>query len=278
LHKTEKNMDVRFDGKIVVITGASSGIGKATALEFIASGATVIFTGVEKPEDVVLRDYSGAEYYRLDVTREEEVAAFAKHVDEKYGGADVLHNNAGILIPHALHECSTEEYDLTMAVNTRGVYLVSKYFITQMMRKGGGAIVNTCSMSGLVADMNYFSYNASKGAVANMTRSMAIDYAPYNIRVNAVNPGSIKTDMYFRSAERVGGLDVLDFGMADEYPIGRNGYPEEVAACVLFLASDRASFVTGHNMVVDGGITANSGAQRKWDRIKREYQEQHNKK
>jgi dihydroanticapsin dehydrogenase len=264
-------MDLRFDGKIVVVTGASSGIGKATALEFIASGATVIFTGIEKPEDVALKDYSGAEYYRLDVTKEEEVAAFAKYVDEKYGGVDVLHNNAGILVPHVLHECTTEEYDLTMAVNAKGVYLVSKYFITQMMRKGGGAIVNTCSMSGLFADRDYFSYNASKGAVANMTRNMALDYAKYNIRVNAVNPGAIKTTMYFRSAERVGGLGVLDLGQADVYPIGRNGYPEEVAACVVFLASDRASFVTGHNLVVDGGITVNTGAQRNWERMRREY-------
>jgi NAD(P)-dependent dehydrogenase (short-subunit alcohol dehydrogenase family) len=264
-------MDIRFDDKVVVITGASSGIGKATALEFIASGARVIFTGIEKPEDIPMNEYSGAEYYQLDVAKESDVSAFADYVKRKYGGTDVLHNNAGILIPHMLHECTTEEYDISMAINARGIYLVSKCFITQMMEKGKGAIINTCSMSGLFADMNYFAYNASKGAVANMTRSMAIDYAKYNIRVNAVNPGSIKTDMYFRSAERVGGRDVLDYGMADVYPIGRNGYPEEVAACVLFLASDRASFVTGHNMIVDGGITANTGAQRKWDRIQQEY-------
>ena len=105
-----------------------------------------------------------------------------------------------------------------------------------------------------------------------MTRNMAIDYAKYNIRVNAVNPGSTKTEMYFRSAQRVGGQEILDFGVGDVYPIGRNGYPEEIAACVLFLASDRASFVTGHNLVVDGGITANTGAQRRWDRMKREYE------
>ena len=274
-------MDIRFDNKIVVVTGGSSGIGKAAAVEFLAAGAKVIFTGIEKPEDVRLADYGDggnegrAEYYRLDVTREEEIAAFAKYVDAQYGGADVLHNNAGILIhpSHVIHECTAEEFDNTMVVNTRGVFLVAKYFIVQMIRKGGGAIVNTCSMSGLVADQNYFAYNVSKGAVANMTRNMAIDYAKYNIRVNAVNPGSIRTEMY----TRYDNLEVIDFAMADVYPIGRAGMPEEVAACVLFLASDRASFVTGHNMVVDGGLTASSHAPRNWERYIREYHEKFEK-
>lgn len=214
-----------------------------------------------------------AEYYCLDVTDAKAVEEFAAYVDEKYDGADVLFNNAGILISHKCHECTIEEWDATMNIDVKGVFLCSKFFIPQMLRKGKGSIVNTSSMSGLAADQGYFSYNAAKGAVANMTRNMAIDYAKDGIRVNAVAPGSIKTQMYFRSAERVGGLGVLDYGCADVYPIGRNGYPEEVAACVLFLASDQASFVTGHNLVVDGGITANTGAQRRWDRIKREYEE-----
>ena len=276
-------MDIRFDNKVVVVTGGSSGIGMATAKEFLAAGARVIFTGVEKPEDIKLSEYCNdgrVEYYRLDVTSEEEIAAFAKHVDEKYGGVDVLHNNAGILIApsNVIHECTTEEFDRTMAVNTRGVFLVSRYFITQMMRKGGGVIINTCSMSGLVADPNYLAYNTSKGAVANMTRNMAIDYAKYNIRVNAVNPGAIRTQMYTRSGNRVGGIEILDYGMSDVYPMGRCGLPEEVAACVLFLASDRASFVTGHNLVVDGGITASTHAARNWERYRKEYREAQEKR
>ena len=272
-------LNIRFDDKIVVVTGGSSGIGKSTVKEFLTAGAKVIFTGIETPDDVNLDEYCNdgkAEYYRLDVTMENNIAAFANYVDEKYGGADVLHNNAGILIDpaHVIHECTTEEFDLTMAVNTRGVFLVAKYFIIQMMRKGGGAIVNTCSMSGLLADPDYFAYNASKGAVANMTRNMAIDYAKYNIRVNAVNPGSIRTNMY----TRYGNTEIIDYGMGDVYPLGRAGLPEEVAACVLFLASDRASFVTGHNMLVDGGMTATTHAPRNWDRYIREYREAREKR
>lgn len=268
-------MDIRFDEKIVVVVGASSGIGKATAQEFAASGGTVIATGVEPVDKIDTKELGCTEYVQLDVTKEEEVSAFAAYVKETYGGCDVLHNNAGILIPNMLHLCTTEEFDRTMAVNTRGVYLCSRYFIQQMMEKGGGSIVNTCSMSGLQADPNYFAYNASKGAVANMTRNMAIDYASYNIRVNAVAPGSVRTDMFFRSAESVGGLEALEYGIGDIYPIGRNGYPKEIAACVLFLASDRASFVTGHNLVVDGGLTAGTGAapDRQWLRLIKEFNE-----
>ncbi len=266
-------MDIRFDGKVVVVIGGSSGIGEATAKAFVSSGGQVIFTGIEQPSEISMDGYGDGDYYQLDVTDAKAVEVFADYVNEKYGGADVLFNNAGILIPHKCHECTVEEWDQTMAINVKGVFLCSKFFLPQMMAKGKGAIVNTSSMSGLAADHNYFSYNASKGAVANMTRNMAIDYAQYGIRVNAVNPGSIKTQMYFRSAEKMGGLEVLDFGSADVYPIGRNGYPEEVAACVLFLASDQASFVTGHNLVVDGGITANTGAQSRWDRIIREYKQ-----
>ena len=163
-------MDIRFDGKVVVVTGGSSGIGATTAKEFVKSGGTVIFTGIEDPAQVDVSSYGGAEYYRLDVTKEEEVKAFADYVDQKYGGADVLFNNAGILIAHRCHECTVEEWDSTMNINVKGVFLCSKYFIPQMIRKGGGSIVNTSSMSGLLADYTYFSYNASKGAVANMTR------------------------------------------------------------------------------------------------------------
>lgn len=265
-------MEIRFDGKVVVITGGSTGIGAATVKLFLQSGANVIFTGIENEKDIDLAKYSDdacalPEYYQLDVSDEDAVIRFAAHVEEKYGGCDVLINNAGILVPHVLHETPTEEWLQTMNVNVNGVFYMSKHFIPQMIKKGGGAIVNTSSMSGLQADYTFAAYNASKGAVANLTRNMALDYAKYNIRVNAVAPGSVRTAMYNMFADLVGGADVLDFGTSMVYPLKRVGLPEEIANAVLFLASDKASFITGVNLVVDGGLTAHTGSQHNWEMV-----------
>jgi meso-butanediol dehydrogenase/(S,S)-butanediol dehydrogenase/diacetyl reductase len=167
-------MDIRFDGKTVVVTGGSTGIGATTVKAFLNSGAKVVFTGIESAEDVDLSHCTGfeglADYYRLDVTNEAAVIAFADYVQEKHDGCDILYNNAGILAPHILHETPSEEWLKTMNVNVNGVFYTSKYFIPQMIKKGGGAIVNTSSISGLFADHTFCSYNASKGAIANMTR------------------------------------------------------------------------------------------------------------
>jgi len=266
-------MDIRFDGKLVVVIGGSTGIGEATVKLFLESGGQVIFTGIEEEKDIDLHKYPDelfdlVEYKRLDISKEEEVKKFTSYVNEKYGGCDVLFNNAGILKTNILHETPTEEWLRTMDVNVNGYYYTSKYFIPQMIKKGGGVIINTSSMSGLQADYTFCAYNASKGAVANLTRNMALDYAQYNIRVNAVAPGVIRTPMHYKFAEVVGGADILDFGDALVYPMGRNGLPEEVANAVLFLASDKASFITGINLVVDGGITAHTGGQHNWEMVK----------
>lgn len=266
-------MNISFNGKIVVVTGGSTGIGEATVKLFLQSGANVIFTGIENEMDIDPTKYSDdtnalAEYYQLDVTDEDAVIRFAAHVEEKYGGCDVLFNNAGILVPHLLHETPTAEWLQTMNVNVNGVFYTSKYFIPQMLKKGGGAIVNTSSMSGLQADYTFCSYNTSKGAVANLTRNMALDYAEYNIRVNAVAPGSVRTSMYNNFAGPVGGADVLDLGTSMVYPLKRVGLPEEVANAVLFLASDKASFINGINLVVDGGLTAHTGSQHDWEMVR----------
>jgi meso-butanediol dehydrogenase/(S,S)-butanediol dehydrogenase/diacetyl reductase len=272
----EANMDIRFDGKTVVITGGSTGIGAATVKVFLQSGANVIFTGIEQEKEVDCKQYASftglAEYHQLDVTDESAVTIFAEQVEKRFGGCDILYNNAGILAPHLLHETPSEEWLKTMNVNVNGVFYTSKHFLPQMIKKGGGVIINTSSMSGLLADYSFCSYNASKGAVANMTRNMALDYAKYNIRVNAVAPGSVRTSMYNNFAGLVGGADILDYGTNMVYPLNRIAEPEDIANAVFFLASDKASFITGINLVVDGGITACTGAQHDWDMVKTLYE------
>lgn len=267
-------MEVRFDGKTVVVIGGSTGIGLAATKAFLEAGATVYFTGIEEAEALAnfLKEHKEeCNYCRLDVTKEKEVKAFARLVEEQTGGADVLFNNAGVLYSGLLHEQTLEEWERIMAVNTTGVFLCCKYFLPQMMQRKKGSIVNTSSMSGLLADYTFGAYNASKAAVANLTRNLALDYAPYKIRVNAVAPGSVKTAMYDQFAKEVGGKEILDAGTNEVYPMGRIATPEEVAHAVLFLASDQASFINGHNLVVDGGLTACTGAQHQWERVRDYY-------
>ena len=266
-------MEIRFNEKTVVIIGGSTGIGASTVTSFLKSGAKVIFTGIENKDDIVLSDYSKtrpilAEYYQLDATQEDAVQKFANYVEEQYQGCDVLFNNAGVLYPNMLHKTPTKEWEKTINVNVNGVFLCSKYFIPQMLKKGGGAIINTSSMSGLQADYAFCAYNTSKGAVANLTRNMALDYAKYNIRVNAVAPGSVRTSMYNRFADIAGGSEVLDYGSNMVYPLNRIAEPEDISNAVLFLASDKASFITGINLVIDGGLTAWTGGPHDWEKAR----------
>jgi meso-butanediol dehydrogenase/(S,S)-butanediol dehydrogenase/diacetyl reductase len=263
-------MDIRFDKKVVVVTGGSSGIGEVTAKAFVKDGATVIFAGTRELTDAALEGYGGAEYYKLDVSKEEEVSAFAAYVDERYGGVDILVNNAGINARGNVIDCPTEVWNKVMNVNVTSVFLCCKYFLPQMIKKGKGAVVNISSVCGFAADYDFAAYNASKGAIVNLTRNLALDFAKHNIRVNAVAPAQIRTPMYFRGGERLGGLDIMDACAKDAYPMERAGEPEEIAACVLFLASDFASFVTGHNLVADGGVLAHTGNPHQYDRIIKE--------
>lgn len=271
-------MDIRFDGKKIVVIGGSAGIGAAAVKGFAQSGGEVYFTGIE-PENSLSDDINYMEgncyYHQLDVTDEPGVKDFAQYVEQKAGGCDILFNNAGILIPNMVHETTLEEWNKVMAVNAQGVFICSKYFLPHMMKKKSGSIVNTSSMSGLFADYGFASYNASKAAVANLTRNMAMDYALYNIRVNAVAPGSVRTSMYDSFADWAGGMELLDAGHREVYPLGRIGRPEEIANVVQFLASDKASFITGHILVVDGGITAYTGSQHQWERVRDYYKAGH---
>jgi NAD(P)-dependent dehydrogenase (short-subunit alcohol dehydrogenase family) len=234
-----------LENKVALVTGGTSGIGKATALAFGKAGAKVVFSGrrEKEGEDTAnLVRQSGAEclFVRSDVSSEAEVKALIQKTVEYYGRLDCAFNNAGIDPPtKPLHEQSVEDFDKLMAINVRGLFLCMKYEIQQMLTQGAGGIVNNSSMGGLIAFPGVSPYIASKHAVMGLTRSAALDYAKQGIRINAVNPGLIATDMINRLA------DGNSEQMASIVPMGRLGQAEEIAATVVFLCSDAASLKPG---------------------------------
>ena len=245
-----------LENKVALVTGGTSGIGKATALAFGKAGAKVVFSGrrEKEGEDTAnLIRQSGAEclFVRSDVSSEAEVKALIQKTVEYYGRLDCAFNNAGIDPPtKPLHEQSVADFDKLMAINVRGLFLCMKYEIQQMLTQGVGVIVNNSSMGGLIAFPGMSPYIASKHAVMGLTRSAALDYAKQGIRINAVNPGIIDTDMMDRLA------DGNPEQMASIVPMGRLGQAEEIAATVVFLCSDAASYITGQPIVIDGGYIA----------------------
>jgi NAD(P)-dependent dehydrogenase (short-subunit alcohol dehydrogenase family) len=247
-----------FEGKVGLITGGGSGIGRGTALAFARAGAKVAVAdideagGAETLESVRKQD-GEAIFIKADVTRDEEVAAMVAKTVEKWGRIDLAFNNAGIEEEHMrLADCPEETFDRILSVNTKGVWLCLKHEIGQMLKQGGGVIVNAASVAGLTAAPKMAAYSASKHAVVGLTKSAAVEYARKNIRINAVCPAVIRTLMFERAI--VADPKVAD--VAKKYPLGRLGEIEEVAAAVLWLCSDGASFVTGHALPVDGGYGA----------------------
>lgn len=245
--------------KVALVTGGSSGIGRAAALAFAREGAKVVVADVQVAggqETVrLIRDAGGeAVFVRTDVANPVEVQALVDQAVQRYGRLDYAFNNAGIegtLAPTA--ECSEENWNRTLEINLKGVWLCMRAEIAQMLKQGGGAIVNTASVAGLVGFQNLPAYCASKGGVVQLTRTAALEYAKMGIRINAVCPGVIRTAM----VERVtGGNPQTEAQFVAMEPVGRMGTPEEVASAVVWLCSDAASFVTGHPMVVDGGLVA----------------------
>lgn len=243
---------MRLKDKVAIITGGASGIGEATARRFVQEGAkvTIADMNVEKGEAFVKELGDAAIFVQTNVTDEANVENMVAKTVDAFGKVDILFNNAGIGDLQPTDELSFSDWQKTISVNLDGVFLVAKHAIRAMKKNGSGSIINTASILGHVGDAQVASYAASKGAVANLTRALAIEFAQDNIRVNAVCPGYIVTPL----------IDQLDDAareyLVTQHPIGRLGKPEEIANAVLFLASDEASFVTGANLLVDGGYTA----------------------
>jgi NAD(P)-dependent dehydrogenase (short-subunit alcohol dehydrogenase family) len=246
-------------GKVALVTGASSGIGRATAFAFAREGAKVVVADVaEEAGDDTVRLIKAAggdgRFVRADMARPDDIEALIRATVSAYGRLDCAHNNAGV--PGA--EAKTVDYpladwDRVIAVNLTAVFLCMKHEIAQMLTQGGGAIVNTASVAGLKGFGRYSAYAASKHGVVGLTKSAALEYARVGIRINAVCPGYVRTGMTRPMLESRPGLEER---VSAAEPVGRIGGPEEIAETVVWLCSDAASFVTGHAMPVDGGLMA----------------------
>jgi NAD(P)-dependent dehydrogenase (short-subunit alcohol dehydrogenase family) len=253
---------MELTGKVVMITGATSGIGAATALAAAKAGATLMLTGrsVERGQavlDAARAAGATAGFVAGDVTEPGFADRLVADTVARFGRLDVLVNNAGIVRRGPIDACSDEDWRDVLAVNATGVFYMARAAVRQMKRQGGGVIVMVASDWGLVGGANAFAYCASKGAVVQMTRAMAVDHGPDNIRVNAVCPGDIETPMLLDGIARRGwsaeeGLKRL----GAHFPLGRVGRPDEAAKAILFLASDASSYMTGATLSVDGGNTA----------------------
>ncbi len=245
-------------GKKAIITGGASGIGCAAALLFARAGAAVMIADIDDPrgESIVQEIHAvGGEgiYVHCDVTKAEDCQRTVQKTINSFGGVDILFNNAGIVRRASVIDTTEEQWERVMAVNVKSIFLMSKYTIPHMVQAGGGVILNTSSGWGLVGGRDAVSYCASKAAVVNLTRAMALDHGAQNIRVNCICPGDTDTPMLRIEARQLGENEKTFLDDAADRPLQRIGSPQDIAQAALYLCSDAASYVTGSTLVVDGG-------------------------
>jgi len=251
---------VELAGKVVVITGAAAGIGRATALLFAREGADLVIGDVNESgarETVSLIDGAGGGQVMVlvtDVTRAAEMEALMRAAIDRFGGIDILINNAGAQRSGAVTDIEEADWDLLMAVNPKSCFLGAKYAVPYLRARGGGVIVNVASLAGLKGGPGMTAYSASKGAIVAFTKALAAELAPDGIRVNAMCPGWIDTPFNQPAIDFMGGREAQEATVRQIVPLGRQGVPEEIARGLLFLASNASSYMTGQALVIDGGV------------------------
>jgi NAD(P)-dependent dehydrogenase (short-subunit alcohol dehydrogenase family) len=260
LGKDFEEYKMRLQNKVAIITGAGSGIGKATAMCFAAEGASVAVIDREAETGQRVADELGPEslFLRADVTSARDMESVARTVQQRFGRIDILFNNAGVACVGTLHETSEQDWDRVMAVNAKGIYLASKFVVPIMIAQRSGCIINMAACGALMALAQRAAYIASKGAVHSLTKAMQADYCRYNIRVNALLPGTIYTPFVEGFLRKHHGNDMEKAmeGLKKRQLSQTLGTPEDVAYAALYLASDEARFVWGSGLVVDGGLSA----------------------
>jgi len=250
---------MQLEGKVAIITGAATGIGRATALLFAGEGASVVIADVNEDDAqrtvANIEDEGGsARFVQADVSEAQDVQALMERAGEEMGGIDVIVNNAGAQRSGAVTEFEESEWDLLMRVNPRSCFLGAKYGVPHLRERGGGSIVNVSSLAGLKGGPGMTAYSASKGAIIAFTRALAEELAPDKIRANSVCPGWIDTPFNEPAIEFMGGRAQQEEMVQQTVPLKRQGTPEEIAPGILYLASDASSYVTGQELVIDGGF------------------------
>lgn len=254
----------RLENKVAVVTGGASGIGKAAVLKFAEEGARVVVVDVNesggKPVVAEIESNGGnGIFLRVDVSKDSEVKGAIEHVEKEYGALSVLYNNASVYLAEedgCVTDIAEDTWDKVLSINLKSVYLFCKYSIPVMIRSGGGSIINTGSSAAMIGIPNNDAYTATKGATVAMTRSMAVEFGPKNIRVNCISPAAIQTPMMNKSNPEDSDFDEKRF-LGLRSPLRRYGSPEEIAKLAVFLASDDSAYINGAIITADGGITIN---------------------